>query len=59
MFVLPKRSIKMVAVMLLLPMEATVEEKINTCMDQLYPTYHWRPEIVQETLALCIKTDRN
>jgi len=59
MFVLPKRSIKMAAVMLLLPTEATVEEKINMCMDQLCPTYCWRPEIIQQTLALCIKTDHN
>ena len=33
--------------MLLLPTEATVEEKTNTCMDLHHPTYHWRPHKIQ------------
>ena len=52
----PKR-IKMVALMLLLPTEA--EEKMNTCTDQNYPTYHQRPQIFQENLDSYIKTHYN
>ena len=41
-----KYHVKIVALMMLVPTEATTEEKTNTCMDQCHPMYHWRPQII-------------
>ena len=51
----PKSHMKMVALKLPLPAEATCEEKTNTCTEWHYPMYHWRPQITQETMDIIIK----
>ena len=57
----PKRRVEMATLMLLLPTEATTEEKTNTCTDPRCPAYHCtsRTQIIQENLHLCIKTRHN
>ena len=39
---------KLAVLMLLLPSEATTEDKTNTCPDRRHPTYHRRPQIFQK-----------